>query len=771
VGLFNNFKQQKGEKFNSECFKINFDINRKSIEEYQMMLSNIYGLQFINKHEYTPKFTFGIIVEEDQYDFYAVCPEEYSNIIKEQHKIIHPHIRYSSFNDPLKQFENYLSNGKMHYISGYRLMLNDNTDKSIQTPNKSRFLLNIISNMMDDKYNDKSIFEITFKPINNNNNINNNKILNTLDTTVKGLSYAMDFFFNSNLSDPYKNKEKTKIKDNKKDNSNKFTAKFNVDIKIICKSKSKQRSLDKVKSVSASFSNLNKNSKFNAIKLKHDDIINRQYNHKNILTVEEISQFMHLPHDIGEENYTRLYDDRVPSKGIVYGDSNGKDVAFPMEKISPENYSKKYKEIEKYIDDFSKPLVITGRQGNGKSEWIVNLAIAVAKCGISVIIVDPKVDTQKRFIESLPKSEMDRLDYLNYGDLRHPPAMNLFRQRKDNDPIENSLITSSFIALMKKHSRHWGFKMQRMLQRACEAVLLNQTSTLNELDLLLNDPLFREHIIEVMEGKLNDNDQKNKAHIRKLLRYWKKFHNDDQKDIDKKIEPAMNVIGPFIDNQIIKTIVGQEECYDFREAADNGRITIVNIPEGSLEENTKILSSIINKRIWLDMQSRADSELKDRYPTFWVMDEAHEILDEEFTGILTKARAYRLGVALITQGLTNFRSRGMDNMKDLIETNCQKKITFNISSSESRQLAEEFAPLTLKDLSNCPKYHFYAKTFLKSGEISDPFFVHAPLPANKERDYNKFIENHKKGRKTMEEIEIEIEERMDHIRTMNKLKQ
>jgi hypothetical protein len=267
--------------------------------------------------------------------------------------------------------------------------------------------------------------------------------------------------------------------------------------------------------------------------MKYVDIIKRSMNHYNILSTTEIAQFLHLPdktissENIQNSNCRKIFDRNISKKGIVFGVSNGQPVAFPAPTtpLSNKTYKECYEHIAKYIDNLVKPRLVLGQPGSGKSEWIINYVIALVKMGIGVIVVDPKNDTQQRLLECMPNEFLLKLDYLNFGDIDYPPAMNIFRKRKEDDPSENSLIVTSFISLMKKEfNRNWGFKIQRTLQMTAEAILLLEPCTLNEFELMLTEREYRESAIQRMKDIEAGENTKSKAHIRKLIKYWERFN-------------------------------------------------------------------------------------------------------------------------------------------------------------------------------------------------------------------------------------------------------
>lgn len=688
--------------------------------------------------------------------------------------------------DPLTNFVNEFIEDKTYNIQGYELhLLYDDPDKKLKTADaEKRFLTNLLNSMNNIDTDAWSIMEVSVQSLNNfrKKSFDSKLVKGLIGGTnlfVKGIAYALDSTVTTGLTDAYKKEEKNN-KEDKSQNAEKkeHLLKLKVNIRLMSKSTNKHIVLDNINSMASAFSDLSDGNSLVPRKLKYPDLICRSMKNFNILTTSEISQFLHLPdktissENVQNSNCRKVFDRNVAKEGLVFGTSNGQPVAFPFPSVplSTKTYKDCYEAICKYIDNIVKPRLVLGQPGSGKSEWIINYVIALIKMGIAVIVVDPKNDTQQRLIECIPNEFLPKVDYLNFGDTDYPPSMNIFRRRNEDDPTENSLIVTSFISLMKKEfSRNWGFKIQRTLQMTAEAILLLEPCTLNEFELMLTEREYRENAIERMKQIEAQEYTKSKAHIRKLIKYWERFNMQKDEFIAKDIEPVMNQIGVFLSNRVIRSIVAQKESYDFRKAADESRITIINIPEGTLGDNTRLLASMINKAIWLDMQSRANLDISERFPVIWIIDEAHEIVDDEFVGVLTKARAYRLGLTLVTQGLTNFKNRDMEGIKELILTNCKNKIAFRLGFYDAKDLMEEFEPLTSNDLQNCPDYHFFGKILLETGSISNPFFSSAPPMAKAVRDYDSYLKHHRSGKYTVDEIENELDERMDAIRVYNAL--
>ena len=390
--------------------------------------------------------------------------------------------------------------------------------------------------------------------------------------------------------------------------------------------------------------------------------------------------------------------------------------------------------------------------------------------GIPSILVDPKFDTQKRLIESIPEEYLKYVDFLDLGDMIYPPAFNIFR-RRNNSTIENMLITQSFISCIKKQfsKREWSYKIQRMFQISSESILTTKDATISELFWILSDKDYRGYVIEIIKRSLETNPE-NKSQLKKLLKYWIDYDKLSPQIQTREAEPVLNKLSLFLSNRFINAIVSQRESYDFRKSGDIGKTTIINLPEGIINsDNMLLLSNFINKSIWLDYQSRDELDMNKRYPVKWIIDEAHTVVDEDFINILTKSRSRRIGITLISQALSNFDNRNY-KMSQVISDNCKNKFLFRLGFFDAKSICEDFAPLKASDIANCKDHHYYGKIILPDGSISNPFYAKCLSPAKVLRNYDEYIKKHHSGRLKINEIEDNIDNRLTKIKVINKLK-
>lgn len=761
------------------------DFNVKNVDlqsqKVKAFLNKVCGIK--NDDIMNVEFSLCIINDFGELGFYIKCDESFTSILKQQFRLLYSDIEFESMD-----YDDYKYKMKSHSnFSMLELKYNndDNTmekKKIITTEPNQIFMENLLNAVYVKDNNDLTMVEINLKPVSNTNNIekteNKKMSKKILNAAAIGTKFLIDSILYSD--DDYKVKSKNQSRLPSEYN---FEYMVSINIGVVNKELDDNKRIKKIRNIESVFSQLNHNNKFISKPTSYNSMFENKYNIK--MESDEIYQFFYLPslstlsNIVGSSDITVLIDKKVPQTGIFIGSykENKYYIGTPEQILTRENYSNIYTLKSKFlnkdlnnsqiIDNLCKTRLIEGLPGTGKSEIITNLAIAGLRRGIPFILIDPKYDTQKRLIESIPDEYIKNVDFLDLGDMMYPPALNIFRRRKDNDATENALITTNFISYMRKQfDRNWGYNIERMLQMTTDAILLDDICTISEFYWMLTEEVYRKAIIEIIKFKLSEPQVDNKSRLKQLLKYWNDYQARYEKNavtVNKEIETVMNKIGVFIGNRFINAIVSQRDSYDFKHSGDTARSVIINIPEGLIsEDNMSLLSGFVTKAIWADYQSRDDTDIASRYPVQWLIDEASTIVDGEIVGIMQKARSRRLGLSLITQTLASLNVRGA-NMGDIIADNCKTKLIHKIGLRDASVLVGEFAPLTVKDFTECPDHHFYGKILLPNGKVSQPFFAKSPNLHPVIRDYDVYKQKHRSGRMTITQIEEDVDSRLDRF--------
>lgn len=767
-------------------------------EKIKALLNHLCGIK--TDSVLITEFKVGMVNDCGKLKIYIAMDETFEIVLRQKFKLIYPNVEFEKYD--IKKIKERMKSQNSRF--GTMKLKYKNDKKIVSVEPQNTFMNNILNALYSKNNYDLNIIEMTFKPIlSSNPNEFKDKHKNLGKKITVGILKSANFVVESMF--PSLESDTKNIKNLKTDTLNQIGKfEYNVSINIGVSSNdinsNRNTLIIKLRNIASIYSQLNQSNIFYYETIDDETFFDKnQYNMK--LTTEEIYQFLYLPDEnilgniLGVSDTKIITEKSIPKDGIYIGEQNGglpvciatpndiltsktyKDIYIKKSTITTSNSEKIYKEIKnnQIIDNMCKSQLIMGLPGTGKSEFVTTYAVSCLERGIPFILMDPKFDTQKRLIESIPDKYIKNIEFLDLGDLVYPPALNIFRRRKIDDATENALVTTNFISYMKKQfDRSWGYNLERMIQMTTDAILMDDVSTMSEFYFMLTEQVYRKSIIEIIKSKLDEPNVDNKSRLRQLLKYWSDYEERYQKNpttISKEIEPVMNKVGAFIGNRFINAIVSQRESYDFKKSGDMGKSVIINIPEGIIsQDNMALLSGFVSKAIWADFQSRDDMEMARRYPVQWLIDEAHTMIDSEIVGIMQKARSRRLGLSIITQTLSSLDMKGV-KVSDIIMDNCKTKLIFKIGSYDARTLYEEFSPLISRDLSECPDYHYYGKILLPNGTVSKPFFAKAPEPLPVLRNYDDYKENHRSGKMTINEIEDDIDDRLERYRVADELAQ
>jgi hypothetical protein len=378
------------------------------------------------------------------------------------------------------------------------------------------------------------------------------------------------------------------------------------------------------------------------------------------------------------------------------------------------------------IEDFVHPFMITGGMGGGKTTFIINMMLARALAGHSVILIDTQGDMSLDFLSQLPPEEHHRVDWLNYGDLLNPPSLDLLEFVSLGNDGNSNRVDEMFIKDIAKNElisifrKMWGqnFGPQtEYITRNNIVATIETGGTIMEMFRMLVDDQYRDEITMQIRHKAPF-----------AWSFWHTFqtsYNVSQKM--RMVMPSINKIGSFVDSPMIRNIMCQgNQNYNFRNMMDNGRIVVITIPKGVLVGAWQLIASMVISKIWLAALSRVNQPIHERKPCFLASDEADDIINDNFPIMLSQSRKFRLGIVLGFQYLDQIKANNKHVYNALIG-NKPNVVALKIGEKDLDIYAELFKDYYKKEeLRGFPNLHGVAQISI-NGQPTTPFTIKIPF--------------------------------------------
>ncbi len=350
-------------------------------------------------------------------------------------------------------------------------------------------------------------------------------------------------------------------------------------------------------------------------------------------------------------------------------------------------------------------IYVIGKSGTGKSTLLKHMALSDITKGKGLCIIDPHGDLSQDLIQNIPKARLKDLIYLNPSNKNHIIP---FNPLKHIHPSYHHLVAGGLVSTLKKiWSDTWGARMEHILRFTLLTLLNYPTTTLLDIQPILTNQDFRNHVLTY-------------KHPKEVQNFWyNEFNKYTPKQRSEYIAPILNKVGILSASTPLKNTFKQNtNNLKLNKVMDNSNILICNLSKGTLgEDASTILGSILTTSIQLTALYRATQPEHERVPFYLYIDEAHSFITQSITDILAEARKYKLSLFLAHQYLDQLQ----EPIRKAIFGNVGTMISFRIGATDAEYLAKEFYP-TFKetDFIHLPKFHFYIKLMI-DGEMSEGF--------------------------------------------------
>lgn len=356
-------------------------------------------------------------------------------------------------------------------------------------------------------------------------------------------------------------------------------------------------------------------------------------------------------------------------------------------------------------------LYVLGKTGSGKSTLLLNLIRQDLERGEGLLLLDPHGDVVDAVLGAMPEGRIRDVLLFDPSDRAFPVSFNVFRQGRKQHP-DTALLTAQLIAVFRKYwADSWGPRLEHVLRNAILAVAPDPRATLLFLYRFLTDSELRGKVVVRITDPV-------------VRQFWVKEFPGYSKNLQSDaVAPALNKLGAFAANPIVRNIIGQERSrLDLIEFMGRRGVMLASLPTGTIGEDA---SHLLGALLLSSVQLAAMERPRGGAPFMVYVDEFQNFVADSVGVMLSEARKFGLGLILAHQYLGQLT----DSMQASVIGNIGTMVVFRVGGLDAATLEPEFnPPFVAADLMALPRYHTAVK-LLARGEQLAPFSART-LPAS-----------------------------------------
>ena len=356
-------------------------------------------------------------------------------------------------------------------------------------------------------------------------------------------------------------------------------------------------------------------------------------------------------------------------------------------------------------DDRRRHVYILGKSGTGKSTLIANMAINDIRHGEGMALVDPHGDTAEHLLDYIPAERINDVAYLDPSVKDKSFRMNPLYVK---NPAYRELVASGIVSIFSKlYGNSWGPRLEYILRNTLLTLVCKDGSTLLDVPRILTNRAFREDYLKFVTDPV-------------LLNFWHdEYDKYSEKFQSESISAILNKVGQFLTSPTIRHIISHpSSTVDFEEMMNQGKIVLLNLPQGKIgEDNAALLGAMFISQIQIAAMNRANIPESERKDFFLYVDEFQNFATTSFIKILSEARKYRLNLILANQ----YTAQLPEEIQKAIFGNAGTLMSFVVGADDANRLMNELGNFyTQDDLVSLAKYQIITKLSVNS-TISNPF--------------------------------------------------
>ncbi len=482
---------------------------------------------------------------------------------------------------------------------------------------------------------------------------------------------------------------------------------FSVVLRLAVSSRSKQKTLGKIKQLNRCFELFNRPQSNELIPLSNNyyddkphlqDLFLRQSHRSGmILNSDELRGFVHFPMNVF--NLSKLKSNKRRTRKSPNITLNNKFI------LGVNLHNDKEQKVTLNHEQRFRHTYVVGATGTGKSTLLQNLIIQDVIENLGVCVVDPHGELIENVLKYIPESRYDDVVLFDPSDTDYPIGLNILEAKTD---IERNVLSSDLVSIFKRFSSSWGDQMTAILGNAISAILENRNGgTLLDLRKFLADKEFRRKFLENVHDEIVKSFWENEYHLIK----------------GGALSSILTRLDTFLRPKIIRNIITQRKGIDLDYVINNNKILLVKLAQGLIgDENANLLGSLFISKLQQAIMKRQSLQKSERNPFYLYLDEFQNFTSPSMNAILSGARKYNFGLVLAHQELRQLWDKDT-SLANSVMSNPYTRICFRLGDFDANKFQYGFTNFEAIDLQNLgigeaiarverAEYDFNLKTYL-----------------------------------------------------------
>jgi len=284
-------------------------------------------------------------------------------------------------------------------------------------------------------------------------------------------------------------------------------------------------------------------------------------------------------------------------------------------------------------------LYISGLPGVGKSTLLLHLILDDIRAGRACCVLDPHGDLIRAILDRLPDDEatLCRVMLFDPADTDWPIGLNLLDARTER---ARDLAVQFMLELYEELflPDHQGPMLHQSLRNGLR-LLMELGGVLPELPMLFSNHKFLAFRLMLSKDPWVRN-------------YFDKVWQQAGPGRGDYLAYFTSKLSCFVDDHLLRNIVGQAQGLDLSAALENGGVVLANLARGAIGDlNSRLLGMILLHKLERLAMERVAVTPEERRPVHVYVDEFHEFATAGLGRFLAATRKFNVGLVLAHQRL------------------------------------------------------------------------------------------------------------------------